>query len=254
MHKQFYIIFILILIFISCKNVTEKNVDKSISVKDGVSFRQQIFEKKYGTCKDELDCAEVKIRYPLIIGDKSAIQTINDEIINLCLLKDDSGEAEYDSFDEIADSLFNEYKQIQNDFKDYTTAWFITKNLTISGTFSNYLSLKNEVTMYLGGANTYYNINLRVYNLNTGERVSLTQFAEENKISDIVLKGERIFKVQKGIEDSQTTKDAGFWFENDQFYLPDNFNVSDSGIVVFYNLYEIAPRSEGTTEIFIPFN
>ena len=93
---------------------------------------------------------------------------------------------------------------------------------------------------------------MSVIDLNSGEQQSLIHFIDKDRIEEFYKIGESHFRKVKNISENQTIKETGYWFENDKFYLPDNFIISDSGFVFFYNLYEIAPRSEGYTELFIP--
>ncbi|VAX19372.1 hypothetical protein MNBD_IGNAVI01-2285 [hydrothermal vent metagenome] len=151
----------------------------------------------------------------------------------------------------MTDSLISEYKSVQKDFDDYHIPWFIHKDLELSGIVQNYISLKNEVTMYTGGANDYYNVDLMVFDFSSGKKMLLNQFVRKDKM-DVLLKiGENEFRRIKDFSPNISIKKSGYWFENDKFYLPDNFNISDSGFVFFYNLYEIAPRAEGYTKLFI---
>jgi hypothetical protein len=43
-------------------------------------------------------------------------------------------------------------------------------------------------------------------------------------------------------------------FENDQFFLPDNFAIVEEGITFFYNSYEIAPYAMGATELILRYD
>ncbi len=47
---------------------------------------------------------------------------------------------------------------------------------------------------------------------------------------------------------------AGFWFENNEFFLNDNFLITDSSLVFYYNNYEITAYAFGPTELIIPFS
>ena len=47
---------------------------------------------------------------------------------------------------------------------------------------------------------------------------------------------------------------AGFWFENNKFYLNDNFLITDSSLVFYYNDYEITAYAFGPTELIIPYS
>ena len=250
-----WITYILILILsFACSDKQKKSTSSSLNLSSDtftIAFEYKDYEKKYGACINDTDCAEVKLHYPQLLDGSDAVAHINEAIVSN-FMNDDDEEMLYRSFDEIADSLISQYKSVQKEFSDYHTAWFIHKDAELTGIIQNYLSIKNEVTMYTGGANTYYNVDLSVFNLNSGKQQSLTQFVDKDRMDEFFKIGESQFRKIKHIAENQTIKETGYWFENDKFYLPDNFNISDSGFVFFYNLYEIAPRSEGFTELFIP--
>lgn len=252
MKKKSILITIVFITLISCSQKIEDG-EITISSEDySVSYNNKTFEKKITTSPYGQEYIEVKISYPELIEYNESIKVINSSILNQLLFDDEFSKDSCDSFDEIADSLFAEYSCIKSEFEGYSTAWFIHKNLSITGLQNNLLSLKNEVTMYTGGANAYYNVNLSVYDLNNANKVAFEEIIKISKLGEFLIFAERQFKEEKRILENQSVKDAGYWFENDKFFLPDNFNMTDSGLIFFYNLYEIAPRSEGPTELFIP--
>lgn len=243
----------LVLLF-SCSHQEKESTSKTLSIssdKYSITFENIDYEKKYGCCTNDTDCADVKIQYPKLLSGSSGIDLINRNIISQLLSTNDEV-MNYKSFDEIADSLFADYKTVQNDFSDYHTAWFIHKSTKLTNIVQNYISFKNEVIIYTGGANNYYNVDLSIFSLNSGKKQSLTQFINKEKMNELLKIGENQFRKIKNISKNQTIKETGYWFKDDKFYLPENFSISDSGFVFFYNLYEIAPRSEGFTELFIP--
>lgn len=252
MKKKSILVIFVFLTIISC---SQKIEDGEITISSGdysVSYDNKTFEKKITTSPYGHEYTEVKISYPELIEYNDRIKVINSSILNQLLFDDEFTENFCDSFDEIADSLFAEYGRVKSEFEDYPTAWFIHKNLSITGLQNNLLSWKNEVTMYTGGANAYYNVNLSVYDVNNANKVSFEEIIKKSKLGEFLIFAESQFKEDKGILKNQSVKDAGYWFKNDKFYLPDNFNMTDSGLIFFYNLYEIAPRSEGVTDLFIP--
>jgi len=251
--KKTIVFSILLLFLFSCGKKKEKPSSDVLTLSSDnftISFEYKDYEKKYGTCIENSDCAEVKIHYPQLLDGTDAAIQINKALMFI-LLNEEDEEMHYKSFDEIADSLISEYKFVQNDFKDYQIAWFIHKNLELTGIVQNYLSLKNEETMYTGGANSYYNVDLIVFDLRSGNRMTLNQFIRPDKMRELLNIGEQEFRKMKKLSSNVTIDKSGYWFENDKFYLPYNFSISDSGFIFFYNLYEIAPRSEGYTELFI---
>jgi len=44
------------------------------------------------------------------------------------------------------------------------------------------------------------------------------------------------------------------YFEPDNFVLPQNIGFNDTGVILLYNSYEVAPYSTGLTEFTIPFD
>lgn len=249
-----YILTLTLILLFSCSDNQKESINKTLSIGSDnftITFENIDYEKKYGSCTNDIDCAEVKFHYPQLLNGGSAVESIN-KVIFSQLLNSNDEEMNYNSFDEIADSLFTDYKTVQKDFSDYHTAWFIHKKTELTGIVQNFISLKNEVIIYTGGANNYYNVELSVFDLNSGKKQSLSQFVKIDKMTEFLRIGENQFRKIKNISVDQTIKETSYWFENEKFYLPENFSISDSGFVFFYNLYEIAPRSEGFTELFIP--
>ena len=122
----------------------------------------------------------------------------------------------------------------------------------ITGAFKNIISITNEEVIFTGGANVFYDLTYTNFDLNSGKLITLDSIIPENSFAKVEAIGESIFTKMKNISTDQSLEKASFWFENKKFALNDNFAVSDSGLIFFYNLYEIAPRSEGTTQLFIP--
>jgi hypothetical protein len=106
--------------------------------------------------------------------------------------------------------------------------------------------------MYTGGANAYYNLTFKNFDIVDGSKILLEDIIKTSKLSKVEDIAKEIFIELKKIPANQSFEEAGFWFKDKKFALNDNFAISDSGLVFFYNLYEIAPRSEGTIELFIP--
>ena len=51
----------------------------------------------------------------------------------------------------------------------------------------------------------------------------------------------------------KTVKDKNTLFEPDNFILPANIGYTEDGLMLLYNVYEIAPYSTGTIEFTIPY-
>ncbi|MEC5164554.1 hypothetical protein RCH18_000270 [Flavobacterium sp. PL11] len=42
-------------------------------------------------------------------------------------------------------------------------------------------------------------------------------------------------------------------FENERFQLPQNIFFTDTGLLLYYNIYEIASYADGATEMLFPY-
>ena len=43
-------------------------------------------------------------------------------------------------------------------------------------------------------------------------------------------------------------------FERDEFYLPENIGLTENGLVLLYNQYEVASYADGAIELILPMN
>ncbi len=234
------------------KEIIGSDSSKAISFNDSeIRFYEKIYHKTFGNCNNDEDCAEIKIEYPEIISNGTAFDSVNSYVQNK-ILSLPFNEDKYKSMEEISDSLFASYIDVQKEFNDYHTAWFIKTNIKISGIAKNVLLLKSVETIYTGGANSFYDVSFANINLSNGKHLSVNDIIPIEKLSKLESIGKTIFYEMKNIEANKTEEAAGYWFKNKKFELNNNFAITDSGLVFFYNLYEIGPRSNGTTELFIP--
>ncbi len=79
-----------------------------------------------------------------------------------------------------------------------------------------------------------------------------TLFTEQSRKS-ITAIGEKIFREERGLSKDTGLGELGFWFDNGQFSLTDNFAILPQGILFHYNSYEIASYAMGETTILLPY-
>ncbi|MBU1796955.1 MAG: RsiV family protein, partial [Bacteroidetes bacterium] len=252
------IIFLIIIAFIGCKEDKQNEIFsdsdsvKSINFDDNqIRYYEKVYFKSYGNSLDSNDYAEVKIEYPEIITARASYDSINNYINNQ-ILNFPLNEETYNNIDEIADSLFSSYIDVQKEFADYQTKWFINSNIKILGIFKNIISFKTEEAMFVGGANSFYNVIYSNFDISTGKIIYFEDVVNTDNLEELESIGKKIFYNIRNIPESKSLENAGYWFENKSFELNDNFAITDSGLIFFYNLYEIASRAEGTTELFLP--
>lgn len=253
---KIFLFFTISIIFFGCSKekaiISDSESVKTLHFVDNdIRYYEKVFYKSYGDPNSKADFAEVNIEYPELISNRISSDSINQFVLDY-LLNLPFNEDHITSFDEIADSLISNYISVQQEFEDYHTGWYIHANSNITGVFNNIISITSEEVIYTGGANTYYNLTYSNFDLNSGQLVSLDSIVFDNNFTAIDKIGKELFIEMKNIQPNLSFEDAGFWFEDKKFSLNENFAITDSGLVFFYNLYEIAPRSEGTTQLFIP--
>jgi len=114
---------------------------------------------------------------------------------------------------------------------------------------NNILILEKNMSSYTGGAHGNYNLQYTLYETEKGEILKLNDMFNYQKLNEL---GRENFLVSKGLKKVSPIKETGYWFENDKFYLPENFTIDNKNITFIYNPYEIASYAEGIIELEIP--
>ena len=99
---------------------------------------------------------------------------------------------------------------------------------------ANIFSIDYTEYAFTGGAHPNTFVSFKNFNLNSGEEITFDELFSLEKQRDL-------------------TKIAGFWFENNEFSLNDNFLITEKGLVFYYNNYEITAYAFGPTELEIPY-
>ena len=143
------------------------------------------------------------------------------------------------------DSVYIEFK---DDFEEDSLVWeaFIDGEVTYQSSEITCIAINSYLNT--GGAHGNTNISFLNFNSQTGK---LLQNDDIIKNDDFLKLAEKYFN----IELQEMLNENGFddYFFGDGFHLPENIGFSDEGVILLYNVYEIAPYSEGITEFTIPF-
>ncbi len=219
-----------------------------------ISFEQvEISEKEVCDDPNSDYCAEIKLGYPVfsISGNKETEQKIN-YLIKTEMLLSIFSDDKIDSFDELVNSFFNEYRQFKTDIQDSYQEWFIERSGSVKFYNDDFISLAFSVYTYLGGAHPNSYTVFTVLDLKSGDKIT----QEENFIQGYkpILNeiAEKEFRKLKELGEYENLDEAGFWFEDNRFSLNDNFAISDEGLTFYYNNYEITAYAYGPTELIIP--
>ena len=132
-----------------------------------------------------------------------------------------------------------------------TQRWEERRSVRVVHHDDRLVSLRFEVYSDTGGAHPDSQTTYASWSLADGERVLLEDLLLEGYEEPLAEIGEAAFRQARGLTVDRDLEELGFRFADGRFALPDNFAVTESGLVFHYNPYEIAPYSLGPTELTI---
>lgn len=240
-----------IVFFISCGNKNDTPQENNLK------YELVKYEKQSEECDSLRDdnCAKIKIEFPQISSFENEIvkEKINKSIAEL-FSQDILGGTESADFEILMKGFIDEYESFTNEFPDAFQSWFMEKTGDVKLNKENIFSIDYLEYSYTGGAHPNTIVQFKNYNLSTGEEIKLDEIISSSMQSELTKIGEAEFRKLKELTTEADLGQAGFWFENNEFYLNDNFLITDSSLVFYYNNYEITAYAFGPTEISIPFS
>jgi len=238
-------------LLISCgdrKNATSENNLKYEFVK---------YEKQSEGCDGlrEDNCAKIKIEYPQITSLENEVvkEKINKSIAKLFSINE-SRASEIIDFNEEMDGFIEEYESFIIEFPDAFQSWFFERTGEVKLNKGNIFSIDYLEYSFTGGAHPNTLVVFKNFNLANGAEIKLDQIISSEKQKELTNITETEFRKLKDLTAEADLGQAGFWFENNKFYLNDNFLISDSSLVFYYNSYEITAYAFGPTELEIPYS
>ena len=241
---------IIVILFANCSQ-------KDSSTENELKYELINFEKQSEGCDGvtEQNCAKIKIEFPQIVEFENEVvkEKINNSIKSVFSMSEYSDQDEID-FKAEMEEFINDYDSFISEFPESYQSWFIEKTGVVKLNRANIFSIDYLDYSYTGGAHANAFVAFINYNLSNGEEISLDEVISPAKQEELTKIGEEEFRKLKELTQEADLGQAGFWFENNEFYLNDNFLITDSTLVFYYNNYEITAYALGPTELIIPFS
>ena len=207
----------------------------------------------------EKNSPKAEIRLVLLFPDLSALNPLKDSL-NYLITK-------YFYFDTVpfknpelllentTSDFFNSYMKAFDGvkIKETDASFYWEKDVSMDICFNerNITSLKIDKRAYTGGDHGIKITQYIVCDLKQKRHLLLKDIMLDNFETRLnTLLNEKLRKLN-GIKSNESLKDAGFFDE--KISISDNFFINKDGIGFFYNFYQIAPFSAGTTELFMTF-
>jgi hypothetical protein len=222
-----------------------------------LTFSSEIFtEKSLDICQNEF-CSPVTIDYIIASGDKALSEKINSEIesyiIEALFLGDDS-KPSAQNIPEAATDFILAYRDHQPDIPSELDTGGYEAEISVVDRFQNDQWVCIQFTKYLyeGGVHAFESTLFQNFNLETALLMDYEALFDD--LSGFKSLAEDTFRKNQNISADGPLNEAGFWFENETFELPESIGFSEANVILVYNSFEISPYGTGALELEIPMS
>lgn len=240
----------LIIVLVSCKN------DKQKPVGDPQEFettQTTLDSTDFDRCAEK-KCPELNITYLTIKGDSDFADSINkknqEELAGIFNLSQDEEESGSDNIKEAIENFVSDYFEFKEDFPSSSASYEAQVEQEMQSKNERTVVFKTQFYLFTGGAHGYGGVRFFNYDAHTGKYLT-----HEDLISDIPAFTEFVeekFRQQNDIPPDASINAQGFFFEDDEFTLPENIAVTDEQVILLYNPYEAASYAEGQLRYMFP--
>ncbi|MEO6346874.1 MAG: DUF3298 and DUF4163 domain-containing protein [Aquaticitalea sp.] len=209
-----------------------------------LTFKDQSIEKK--------DQAVVDISYPKAEGGNEEVASKINKTVENFLANEINMSETVDknlTLNEAINGFDEEYKSFKNDFSDTTQEWEAVIEAEVTYESEHLICISVSSYLDTGGAHGNSHVTFLNFDKTTGQL-----FIEDDIINDKEAFKKLVLpyfeKATQSLSDEETIEDPFF---GEGFQLPENIGFRKEGIILLYNVYEIASYAQGVTEFTIPF-
>lgn len=222
-----------------------------------VLIRQQYTLTGAGSC-DSNRGVDMSVAYFLLPENTDAARRINDSLRRLAVgdlqewLDRTTIAAHPNVRTDLATMAALIAAEYQDTMKGMDGCWAIKVEADTLYTSPRTLTVSVNRYTYAGGVHPNSNLGLYVFDRETGRALSLTDLVSDTTALLNVV--ERTFRRQQELLPSTNLKEAGFFLRDGRFFLPTSIGMSRTGMVFYYNQYEIASYAYGPIEVTVPYD
>lgn len=209
-----------------------------------LSFTDQTVEKT--------ESAIVTITYPKADGTKAIADQINKSIENFLANEINMSEKRNNdlTLNEAIAGFEKEYAIFKEDFSDSTQEWEALIESEVNYESDQIISIAVNSYLDTGGAHGNSHVSFLNFDKKTGKRLMQSDIIKDRnglkKLAQPYLE-----KMTKPLSNDEEVQDLFF---GEDFQLPETIGFNDEGVIMLYNVYEIASYAQGITEFTIPYS
>lgn len=200
-------------------------------------------------CEAGEACVYVSLEQLSLQPDSGSLRVINADLRERSLRLASDGKTRYQSRQAIADSLFKEYQTLREEGQVIPFPWELKSEWKVILSEGPLLSTGQHHYRFTGGAHGHHYREYRLYDLSSGVTLKLDSLIPDAQMEAFRQMAENRFVEKYEVDTTAGYNEAGYWFEEGRFHLPLEFRYDGEGLRLIYNVYEIAPYSEGLLSI-----
>ena len=219
-----------------------------------ITYRE--WQQQAGDCQADgkQGCATVSLRYPEARnGSPFLCESLNAFVHEYVLqvfeglMPDQPAQA---SLDSVLAGFFADYHQHRAQFPHNSLSWKVEVQGEVIYQSDRWLTLRMLHRESLGGAEAQTWTRYLMLERHTGRTLAPSDLVQHpTRLQQLV---ETRLRTQLGLSQDADLARKGFLFPAGPFPLLDNFGLTDQGLTICYNAYEVAPAELGSTQVHIP--
>lgn len=154
---------------------------------------------------------------------------------------------------EILMSELQERLKEYDSVSDAPVSWSLTRTAKVLFSDARVTSLEVTNVGYLGGAHGFNERTLMTFDSQSGQRLGVGDVVADQSQRMLNRIVEAEFRRARSVRSGQSLQDAGFFIlPGQELPLGENFALTDAGLEIQYNPYEVAPYALGETRVRVP--
>jgi len=193
--------------------------------------------------------AEISANFDMATGNDELSKTIN-RTIETSLVNSLSEGSGNKNLEAVLNDFNKEYLDFKKDFPETSEpVWELHIETEKTYQSETVISIAINTYEFKGGAHGNDKIKFLNLNAKTGEVLGLIDIIKNTDEFKVLAKAH----FEKSLYTEEDDINMEDFFFGKPFQLPENIGYSDDGLVLLYNIYEVASYDQGYTEFVIPF-
>jgi len=223
-----------------------------------VRYQRHEAEKTYGKCSGPRDldqCTRIRLRWPSIAAAPSPVGADSiTAFVRARLAQPYDGGGALPNADSVMAGFIDAYRAFASSVPGGpTNGWQFERRIEPLGDTLGVASLAVTEEAFLGGAHRNSTTLFANFDVTSGRLLRLSDLLLDSGREQLNAIGERAFRRVRKIAPGIDLNAAGFWFERGDFKLNENFAVTPTGMLFFFNAYEVGPYAFGATSLSLPW-